>query len=149
MRSIPKILFAVPALFAAASAHAGTLTIEITNVRNGNGVVHVDVCPQAKFLKDDCVHASSAAARAGTTIVTVPDVPDGTYAVQAFHDENRNGKVDRGLFGIPREGIGFSNDAPIHFGPPSWKDANFTMTGSRTIHIRMRYMSGGGGSSGT
>jgi len=28
----------------------------------------------------------------------------GTYAVACFHDENKNGKCDTGLFGIPTEG---------------------------------------------
>jgi uncharacterized protein (DUF2141 family) len=73
-------------------------------------------------------------------VLIVRDLPDGTYAVQGFHDENRNGKVDRGLFGIPKEGIAFSNDAPIHFGPPSWKDARIVVAGAQTIRMKMRYM---------
>ena len=40
----------------------------------------------------------------------------GRYAVQAFLDENGNGEVDRALFGIPKEGVGFSNDAKIRLG---------------------------------
>ena len=31
-------------------------------------------------------------------------IPAGTYAVACFHDENKNGKCDTGLFGIPTEG---------------------------------------------
>jgi uncharacterized protein (DUF2141 family) len=144
------ILLLAPALLcASAAAHAGTLTIDVDNVRNSAGMIHIDVCPEAKFLKDDCRLAASAPARAGTTVLTVRDVPDGVYAVQAFHDENGNGKVDRALFGIPKEGIAFSNDAPIHFGPPSWNDARMTISGSKTIRIKMRYMMGAHGPAGT
>src|SRR5438876_10671166 len=89
----------------------GTFTIRVTNVRSAKGEVHVDVCPKTQFLKDDCPFAGSAPAKLGTTIVTVPGVPPNDYAVQAFHDENRNHRVDRvPLLGIPKEGVGFSND---------------------------------------
>ena len=38
----------------------------------------------------------------------VPNVPPGTYAAQAFHDEDDNGKLDRTLLGLPKEAMGFS-----------------------------------------
>jgi uncharacterized protein (DUF2141 family) len=108
--------------------------------------VHIDICPQAQFLKDDCPYAASAPARAGTTLVTVRDVPAGAYAAQVFHDENRNHKVDRALFGIPKEGVGFSNDAPIRLGPPKWQDARFAFNGGdQVITLKMRYMLGASG----
>jgi uncharacterized protein (DUF2141 family) len=78
--------------------------------------------------------------------VVATGVPAGAYAVQAFHDENVNHKVDRGLFGIPKEGIGFSNDAPIHLSPPKWADAAFAFNGAgQTIQVKMRYMLGASG----
>jgi uncharacterized protein (DUF2141 family) len=134
------------ALATAAPALAGTLTIDVTNVRNAKGVVHVDVCPQAKFLKDDCPYAAEAPAHPGLTTVVIHNLPAGIYALQAFHDENDNHKVDRALFGIPKEGIGFSNDAPIHLSPPKWKDAALAFDGgTRTTTLKMRYMLGASG----
>ncbi len=38
-------------------------------------------------------------------------IASGTYAVSVFHDENSNGKMDTNLMGIPREGVGASNNA--------------------------------------
>ncbi|WP_157220330.1 DUF2141 domain-containing protein [Flavisphingomonas formosensis] len=136
------------ALCAATSspALASTLRIEIGNVRNAAGHVHIDVCPEAHFLKDDCPYSAEAAARPGVTIVTVTNLPPGRYAVQAFHDENDNHKVDRMVFGIPKEGVGFSNDARISLGPPKFLDAAFTHgVGEQTISLRMRYWSGASG----
>ena len=131
---------------AATAAEAATLTVRVTNVRDDRGSVHIDVCPQDRFLKDDCPYAASAPARVGTTLVTVHGVPAGDYAVQAFQDENGNHKVDRALFGVPREGIGFSNDAPIRLGPPKWRDARFALNGEeQVITLRMRYMLGAPG----
>jgi len=132
-------------MIGAMPASAATLTAEIDNVRNARGQVHIDVCPQDRFLKDDCPYSGDAIARPGKTIVIVRDVPPGRYAVQAFHDENDNHRVDRALFGIPKEGVGFSNDAPIGLGPPKWADAAFAITNDTAIRLRMRYFLGASG----
>src|SRR5947209_2843522 len=73
----------------------GNLTVRVTNVRNARGQVHIDICPQAFFLQDNCPYAAFAPARSGVTTVTAHGIPAGSYAVQAFHDENGNHKVDR------------------------------------------------------
>ena len=129
----------------AAPTNAATLTAQIDNVRNARGHVHIDVCPQDRFLKEDCPYSGEAPARPGMTTVTVQGVPPGNYAVQAFHDENDNHRVDRALFGIPREGVGFSNDAPIRLGPPKWADAAFAISGDMRIRLKMRYFLGASG----
>lgn len=142
-----RLLAVVPALLLLANGPAGAnadLTVVVTNVRNAKGVVHVDLCRQAEFLKD-CKLLAEAQAVAGTTIVRIANVPPGEYGIQATHDENNNKKVDSGLFGIPKEGVGFSNDAPIGFGPPKWKDAIFGIAGDKTVTLKMRYFTGARG----
>lgn len=140
---LSRPLRALAPLLVVGAAPTGSLTVQITNVRNASGVVHVDLCPEAHFLKEDCPLSADAPARAGVTTVIVPGVPAGRYAAQVFHDENRNRKVDRALFGIPKEGIGFSRDAPIRMSPPKWQDAWFDFAGGRqAITLRMRYMLG-------
>lgn len=121
----------------------GTLHVEIGNVRSARGRVHIDLCTQTQFLKD-CPISGDAPARVGMTMVTVTGLPPGRYAVQAFHDENGNGKIDQELFGIPKEGVGFSNDARIKLGPPKWTDAMFDTTGGeQAIKLNLRYFIGG------
>ena len=56
-------------------------------------------------------------------------IAPGTYAVSAFHDENSNGKLDTNFLGIPREGVGASNDAKGHLGPPKFDAAAFHFSG--------------------
>lgn len=53
----------------------------------------------------------------------------GRYAISTFHDENSNGKLDRNFIGIPREGVGASNNAIGHFGPPKFDAAAFQYGG--------------------
>ncbi len=134
------------ALAMAEAAAAGSLTVNVGNVRSSRGVVMVDICPQNRFLEDTCAHHGEAPARAGVTAVTVQNVPAGQYAVQAFHDENGNGDVDRAMFGIPREGVGFSRNARIGLGPPKWADAVFSHQGrAEVIRFDLRYFMGAKG----
>ncbi len=66
-------------------------------------------------------------------------VAPGDYAVAVLHDENDNGHLDTGLFGIPTEGYGASNDAHRTFGPPRYQDARFHFDGralSLLVHMR-------------
>ena len=146
-----RLLLVLPALFllpAAAPPPQGILTIDVGNVRIAKGNVHVDVCPEAQFLKDNCPWMGNSRAKLGDTRVTVANLPAGRYAVQAFLDENGNGEVDRALFGIPKEGVGFSNDAKIRLGPPKFAEAAFAFDGNaRTIRFNLRYFMGAQGPS--
>jgi uncharacterized protein (DUF2141 family) len=66
--------------------------------------------------------------------------PPGTYAIACFHDENGNGRLDTGLFGIPAEGTVASNHAKGFLGPPSFQDAKFFLTAAPTeLRLRMSY----------
>jgi len=120
----------------------GTLNVQVDNVRAQTGRVHVDLCTQAQFLKD-CPVSADATARVGLTTVTLRNLKPGRYAAQVYYDQNGNGKIDRALFGIPREGVGFSNDARIRMAPPKWEEAVFDYDGQeRTIRLKLRYFMG-------
>lgn len=68
-------------------------------------------------------------------------VPPGTYAISVFHDENSNGKLDTNFLGIPREGVGASNNAKGRFGPPKFSAAAFRHSGGQTnMKIRINYL---------
>jgi uncharacterized protein (DUF2141 family) len=137
----------VSVLAAVALAQAmGSITVEVGNVRNSRGHVIVDVCPQDKFLGDGCPYHGEAPAHPGVTTVVIPHVPPGTFAAQAFHDENDNGETDRGLFGIPKEGVGFSRNARIRLGPPKWREAEFVhQARPEVIRFDLRYFMGPSG----
>ena len=130
-------------LAAGGAARAAAMTITITGVRDGRGVVRVAICPKAEFLAPHCPYFGVVAAKAGSVTVTIDGVPPGIFAAQAYQDSNDNGILDRNWLGMPKEGMGFSNDAPMHFGPPSFGDADFAL-GHADAHIsfRLRYFSG-------
>lgn len=115
------------------------------NLRSDRGVVRGCLTPiQDRFPNcDDPARSYKAVGLAsGTTTIVFHDVPPGRYAVALLHDENNNGKADRAALMIPKEGFGFSRDAKVRFGPPSFRDAAFDVlsgTDEKQI-IRMRYM---------
>ncbi len=117
-----------------------SLQVTVTNVRGERGHVRVAVCPRASFLQPSCAWHAVAPAHAGSVVVTVSGMPPGVYAVQCFLDENDDGKINRSLLGVPTEGIGFSRDAPMRFGPPSFDDAAIRLgPGDGAVSLRLRY----------
>jgi uncharacterized protein (DUF2141 family) len=47
-----------------------------------------------------------------------------------IHDENRNGELDTNMFGIPKEGYGFSSGAKVTMSAPSFLMLYFHMMGT-------------------
>ena len=54
----------------------------------------------------------------------------GFFAVAVVYDSNSNGELDTGFMSIPKEKIGFSNNAKHRFGPAKWKSAKFELADS-------------------
>ncbi len=137
MRRRLLLVAALPWLLGASSG--ATIEVAVTGVRLAKGVVRVSICDRATFLKD-CRWNGHAPAVAGTTIVTVRNVPPGRFGATGFADKNNNDKVDQGLFGIPLEGVGFSNDAKIRMSPPKFEEAAFQHGASdQRITFKLRY----------
>ncbi|WP_068087320.1 DUF2141 domain-containing protein [Novosphingobium rosa] len=136
----------IPALLLLAGAAATTgapLVVQVGNVRNAHGRVIVAICPQDKWLAENCAISGSVPAHPGVTTVTIEHVPPGEWGAQAFLDENGNTEIDRGIFGIPKEGVGFSRDAKIVMSPPKWRDAVFNHgAAAQTISFSLRYFTG-------
>lgn len=127
-RSVSRPLLFSALLAACAGASAANIEVRVTGVVAGKGKVAVAVCDKDTFLKD-CKYSAKAPAKDGENVITVKDVPAGTWAVLSYQDENDNGELDRNIVGIPKENYGFSRDARGRFGPPSFEDAAITVNG--------------------
>ena len=62
----------------------------------------------------------------------------GKYALAVYHDENKNGKLDKNVFGAPTEVYGFSNNARELFSAPSFQDASFTLNKDQKIRLFLK-----------
>jgi uncharacterized protein (DUF2141 family) len=121
---------------------AAPLEVRVSDVRSDKGFVRVTVCDEAQFLKN-CPIGASVPAEPGTVLLTLRGVPPGRYAVQAFHDEDGDGKLATSWFGIPRDGIGFSNDAMPRLMKPHFGKAAFEHgDAGQRVPVRLRYFLG-------
>jgi len=118
------------------------IEVDVSGIRSDMGRIHVDVCPKDRFL-NSCPYTAEVPARVGAVVVLVRGVPPGRYAVQAFHDANANTQVDQNFIGIPKEGIGFSNDAMPRLMRPKFATAAFDHGGGpQRIPVTLRYFLG-------
>jgi uncharacterized protein (DUF2141 family) len=129
---------------AAAQSHGVDVVVEVTNLRNTRGTILACLTnEEARFprCRDDAHSHRLSVPANGSLVLRFHDVTPGDYAIALLHDENNNGRADRALSMIPREGFGFSRDAPVRMGPPSFEDAAITVgTAALRQTIRMRYM---------
>ncbi len=128
---------------AAAPAQAGEVVITVTDLRSNKGVVRACMTTRAdifpKCIKDPDAHRTVVPA-SGKLEIRFTGVKPGSYAIALLHDENDNGKADRAMGMMPKEGYGFSRDAPVRMAPPKFADAVFTQSeGTSRVTIKMRY----------
>ena len=124
---------------AGAEAQAkAALTVRLAP-RNDKGQVGCTLFNSEKgFPKDSgaALQRKWCAIQKSESVCRFDPIPAGTYAVACFHDENKNGKLDSNLFGIPSEGVATSNNAKGSMGPPSFKDAKFSF-GAKPTELRL------------
>ena len=150
---IPLICFGL-ALVASAGASepppqgasaTGVLTIKVVGARNAKGKIGVALFQGPEGFPEN---ASAAFRSEQATIdsqtmsaeVVFRDVPQGVYAVSVLHDENMNGKLDKGLFGIPQEGYGASNNPEKKMRAPHFDEAKFSLSApEQAIEIKLIY----------
>lgn len=123
------------------SATSVKLEVEATGLRNAKGEVAFTVynddpkrfmAPKGKLLRAR-VPAVAPVTRACFWL------SPGHYATTQYHDENADHDFNRTLF-VPKEGFGFSNDAPTTLGLPSLKATLFALPPEgRTVRMAMRY----------
>ena len=96
-----------------ADTNHGSIAVTITGLKTDKGnVVLALVNSKESFDSEDIKPFMGAAVqvKGGSAAYTFKNVPYGEYAIKFFHDENGSGKLEYGLFGIPREQYGFSNN---------------------------------------
>lgn len=127
----------------AESAGHASIQVQFVGLRSNHGHLAIGLFQRSEgFPNHKHVLAGKfARINGGHASVAFADLQPGRYAIAVLHDENENNKLDRNWMGLPNEGFGFSNDAQVILGPPSFDDAAFRVTpGASNITIRMRYL---------
>jgi uncharacterized protein (DUF2141 family) len=108
----------------------GNITVEITNFKNNDGFVLIGLYNDAKGFPgttESMIIRIKEKLTDKKIIAEFKDVPYGIYAISGYQDENNNGKLDTGMFKIPKEGMIVSNDAKGRMGPAKFEDAKFEL----------------------
>jgi uncharacterized protein (DUF2141 family) len=115
----------------AVAQSGNTITVPVSGVRNTNGDVKCGLFNSAAtWTKPGQEYKGFAAPIVGDKATcTFTDVPPGTYAVAVFHAQKGEMRMPTGLFGMPETGYGFSRDAKIGMGPPSFNSAAYAYPG--------------------
>jgi uncharacterized protein (DUF2141 family) len=136
-----RAILLMPLLLTGNAPGATTVSVDLTGLRNKTGLVFVCMTAKPAAFPNGCETdpnrrvASIKAADAGPLILR--DVPPGRYAIALLHDENGNKKMDKTLF-LPKEGFGFSRDAPVRMAPPKFEAAAFDVTAGKPVRMSMK-----------
>lgn len=127
---------------AANNGEKGKLTIEISGLKNDEGVVRVALFDSESAYKadksnegDQAFDKKAVEIKDHRAVCAFANVPYGEYAVKFFHDENNSGKFVTGMFGIPKVEYGFSNNARALLGPPTYNKVKFSFRENETLKL--------------
>ncbi len=137
-----KPLFALPLpLLLVAASGPATLDVTVTGLKHTRGTLLACVwkdksgfptCQKNKTAVKQTVRIS------GTTMkVRFTGLPPGSYGVSIHHDEDGDGKLKTNFIGMPKEGVGISNNPG---GIPSWGKALVQVGPASAISVTMRYL---------
>lgn len=120
-----------------------SLTVEVSDLRNSKGTIlfalynRKDAFPDEHYQK--YFKKLTGKIINGNSIITFKNIPEGKYAINILHDENNDGKIDKGFI-FPTEGIGFSNFKSLGFAnKPNFEKASFNVITDKTLKIKIIY----------
>lgn len=129
-------ILVLPARAAAPTARTGDITVAVSAVRNPNGEIVCALFDSAEsFEKRIPLLRVVTRPQSPATTCVFRNVKAGAYAVTAFHDANRNGRLDTTFFGRPTEGYGVSNNHTYALHGPRFGESEFRFSGSGELAI--------------
>ena len=138
MKNITTVILLLAAISGQAQSR---FELTMSNVKDTTGMIRAALFKDERtFLKEPFIGKIVKAVKGEVTVV-FEQVPDGTYGVSVYHDENKNGELDKNMIGIPREGFAFGNDSMGMFGPPDFKEAGIVLKQeTKKMRVTMKYM---------
>ena len=109
-----------------------SLEMEINNLESNKGPIYFRVLDEDE---NPMIVGTSPVINYSAEI-SFDSISPGKYAIQFFHDENENQKMDFSLIGIPKEKFGSSNDVKPILGPPKFKKMLFEIYQDKKIVMK-------------
>ena len=122
----------LPSQASAQTPPGATVQVSVTNISAWQGFIMVALYDEANWGQTATVRARVPVTGDAVAFNLAAPAP-GRYAIRMFHDVDSDGAMDANVIGLPTEPIGFSNNAPLQFGPPSFAAAAFDVPASGTV----------------
>ena len=106
-----------------------SLEVEINNLQSNNGPLYIRILDE----NENPVIVGTSSVINYSARISFDSIYPGKYAIQFFHDENENQKMDFSLIGIPKEKFGSSNDVKPLLGPPKFKKMLFNLNDNKKV----------------
>jgi uncharacterized protein (DUF2141 family) len=115
------------------------IKLNISGIKDLKGNLKIAIYDKPEnFLKETHLFQAKMLKIDKPQITTYFDnIPSGNYAISIYQDINENNKLDTNIFGIPTEKYGFSNNAKGSFGPPSFKESQFSIPDDKTVTMNI------------
>ena len=118
-----------------------TLKVSVHAIKEPKGELFIGLYnSESTFKNTDSVYMDRIIPIDSSIMVTYFEgLPPGNYALTMFQDKNSNGKMDKGIFGQPKEKYGFSNNPKIMFKSPGFDKCMFPVSvRDTTVYIKMK-----------
>ncbi len=109
-----------------------SLEMEINNLQSNNGPLYIRILDE----NENPVIVGTSPVINYSARISFDSISPGKYAIQFFHDENENQKMDFSLIGIPKEKFGSSNNVKPILGPPKFKKMLFNLTENKKVIMK-------------
>ena len=106
-----------------------SLEMEINNLQSNKGPLYIRILDE----NENPVIVGTSSVVNYSSKISFDSIFPGKYAIQFFHDENENQKMDFSLIGIPKEKFGSSNNVKPILGPPKFKKMLFNLTENKKV----------------
>lgn len=108
-----------------------SLEMEINNLESNKGPIYIRILDE----NENPVIVGTSPVINYSSEISFDSISPGKYAIQFFHDENENQKMDFNLIGIPKEKFGSSNNVKPVLGPPKFEKMLINLNENKKIII--------------
>ena len=108
-----------------------SLEMEINNLESNKGPIYIRILDE----NENPVIVGTSPVINYSAEISFDSIFPGKYAIQFFHDENENQKMDFSLIGIPKEKFGSSNNVKPVLGPPKFEKMLINLNENKKIII--------------
>jgi uncharacterized protein (DUF2141 family) len=139
-----NLLIGLLFIFLASYIQTQETQVKVTGIRSPKGKVILNVFKDNETYDDEkpCKKfVFDKKALVNGTLTMKCELEPGIYGITLVDDENENGKIDKNLIRMPKEGFGFSNFFMEKLKKPTFDDFKVDLKSpNNQVEIKVKYM---------